>query len=146
MSQSGLYNKLNQKRQHTLREAVRLEGVALHSGVSVKLTIKPAAIDHGIVFKRIDINTDHAVIPAKWNFVSDTRLCTTITNKQGISVSTIEHLMAALSGCGIDNATIEVNGPEVPIMDGSSEPFVSIFQCCGAVSYTHLTLPTKRIV
>ena len=64
MSQSGLYNKLNQKKQHTLREAVSLEGVGLHSGVSVKLTIKPAAIDHGIVFKRIDINTDHAVIPA----------------------------------------------------------------------------------
>ena len=133
MSQFGLYSKLNQKKQHTLREAVSLEGVALHSGVSVKLNIKPAAIDHGIVFKRIDINTDHAVIPAKWNFVSDTRLCTTITNKQGISVSTIEHLMAALSGCGIDNATIEVNGPEVPIMDGSSEPFVSIFQFSGVV-------------
>ena len=89
MSQSALYDKLNQKKQHTLREIVSLEGVALHSGVLVELTIKPAPIDHGIVFKRIDINTDHAVVPAKWNFVSDTRLCTTITNKQGISVSTI---------------------------------------------------------
>ena len=133
MSQSGSYCKLNQKKQHTLRETVRVEGVALHSGVAVSLTIKPAAIDHGIVFKRIDVKNHHAVIPAKWNLVSDTRLCTTITNKQGISVSTIEHLMAAFSGCGIDNVTIEVNGPEVPIMDGSSEPFVSIFQSCGVV-------------
>jgi UDP-3-O-[3-hydroxymyristoyl] N-acetylglucosamine deacetylase len=133
MSQSGSYSKLNQKKQHTLREAVTVEGVALHSGVAVSLTIQPAAIHHGIVFKRIDVKNHHAVIPAKWNFVSDTRLCTTITNKQGISVSTIEHLMAALSGCGVDNVTIEVNGPEVPIMDGSSEPFVSIFQSCGVV-------------
>jgi UDP-3-O-[3-hydroxymyristoyl] N-acetylglucosamine deacetylase len=133
MSQSGSYSKLNQKKQHTLREAVTVEGVALHSGVAVSLTIQPAAIHHGIVFKRIDVKNHHAVIPAKWNLVSDTRLCTTITNKQGISVSTIEHLMAALSGCGVDNVTIEVNGPEVPIMDGSSEPFVSIFQSCGVV-------------
>ena len=133
MSQSGSYSKLNQKKQHTLREAVTVEGVALHSGVAVSLTIQPAAIHHGIVFKRIDVKNHHAVIPAKWNLVSDTRLCTTITNKQGISVSTIEHLMAAFSGCGIDNVTIEVNGPEVPIMDGSSEPFVSIFQTCGVV-------------
>jgi UDP-3-O-[3-hydroxymyristoyl] N-acetylglucosamine deacetylase len=133
MSQSGSYSKLNQKKQHTLREAVIVEGVALHSGVAVSLTIQPAAIHHGIVFKRIDVKNHHAVIPAKWNLVSDTRLCTTITNKQGISVSTIEHLMAAFSGCGIDNVTIEVNGPEVPIMDGSSEPFVSIFQSCGVV-------------
>ena len=133
MSQSGPYSKLNQKKQHTLRETVRVEGVALHSGVAVSLAIKPAAIDQGIVFKRIDVKNHYAVIPAKWNLVSDTRLCTTITNKQGISVSTIEHLMAAFSGCGIDNVTIEVNGPEVPIMDGSSEPFVSIFQSCGVV-------------
>ena len=133
MSQSGSYCKLNQKKQHTLRETVRVEGVALHSGVAVSLAIKPAAIDQGIVFKRIDVKNHYAVIPAKWNLVSDTRLCTTITNKHGISVSTIEHLMAAFSGCGIDNVTIEVNGPEVPIMDGSSEPFVSIFQSCGVV-------------
>tara|TARA_S200000501_G_scaffold357044_1_gene380331 strand:+ start:105 stop:1049 length:945 start_codon:yes stop_codon:yes gene_type:complete len=133
MSQSGSYSKSNQKKQHTLRETVRVEGVALHSGVAVSLAIKPAAIDQGIVFKRIDVKNHYAVIPAKWNLVSDTRLCTTITNKQGISVSTIEHLMAAFSGCGIDNVTIEVNGPEVPIMDGSSEPFVSIFQSCGVV-------------
>ena len=133
MSQSGSYSKSNQKKQHTLRETVRVEGVALHSGVAVSLAIKPAAIDQGIVFKRIDVKNHYAVIPAKWNLVSDTRLCTTITNKQGISVSTIEHLMAALSGCGSDNVTIEVNGPEVTIMDGSSEPFVSIFQSCGVV-------------
>ena len=133
MSQSVSYNKLNQKKQHTLRETVRVEGVALHSGIAVSLTIKPAAIDHGIVFKRIDLKNHLAIIPAKWNLVSDTRLCTTITNKQGTSVSTIEHLMAAFSGCGIDNVTIEVNGPEVPIMDGSSEPFVNIFQSCGVV-------------
>ena len=98
MSQSGLYSKSNQKKQHTLRETVRIEGVALHSGVAVSLTIKPAAIDSGIVFKRIDVKNPHAVIPAKWNLVTDTRLCTTITNKQGISVSTIEHLMAAFQG------------------------------------------------
>jgi UDP-3-O-[3-hydroxymyristoyl] N-acetylglucosamine deacetylase len=133
MSQSGSYRKLNQKKQHTLRETVRVEGIALHSGIVVSLAIKPATIDYGIVFKRIDIENHHAVIPAKWDLVSDTRLCTTISNKQGINVSTIEHLMAAFSGCGIDNVTVEINGPEVPIMDGSSEPFVSIFQSCGVV-------------
>ena len=92
MSQSALDDKLNQKKQHTLREAVRVEGVALHSGVAVSVTIKPAAIDHGIVFKRIDVKNHHAVIPAKWNLVSDTRLCTTITNKQGISAVSYTHL------------------------------------------------------
>ncbi|MCK4867580.1 MAG: UDP-3-O-[3-hydroxymyristoyl] N-acetylglucosamine deacetylase, partial [Alphaproteobacteria bacterium] len=90
--------------------------------------------DTGIVFRRSDIDGDDAVIPARHDLVSDTRLCTTLSNDAGVSVSTVEHLMAALAGCGLDNVIIEINGPELPIMDGSAEPFVFLIDCAGVVA------------
>jgi len=110
--------------QKTLKSAISCSGVALHSGAKVSMALKPAGIDHGIVFRRTDISGKGAVIPARWDHVVDTRLCTVVGNGEGVAVSTVEHLMAALAGCGIDNAEIEINGPEVPVMDGSAEPFV----------------------
>ena len=121
-------------RQRTLKNAIPCRGVALHSGVDCALTIRPAGPDHGIVFKRTDVTDKDCLVPARWDRVSNTMLCTTIGNDDGVHVATIEHLMAALAGCGLDNALIEIDGPEVPIMDGSSAPFVMLFECAGSVS------------
>jgi UDP-3-O-[3-hydroxymyristoyl] N-acetylglucosamine deacetylase len=121
-------------RQRTLKNAIPCKGVALHSGVECSMTIKPAGPDHGIVFKRTDIASWDCLIPARWDRVSNAMLCTTISNDDGVQVATVEHLMAALAGCGLDNALIEIDGPEVPIMDGSSAPFVMLFECAGSVS------------
>ena len=123
-------------RQRTLKTRIDCSGVGLHSGRRVRLTIGPAAIDAGIVFKRIDPAGGGAVIPARWNRVVDTRLCTTIGNGQGVSIGTIEHLMSAFSGLSIDNATVEIDGPEVPIMDGSADAFVFLIECAGIVEQT----------
>ena len=120
-------------RQRTLKSSISCTGIALHSGEDVSLTLHPADADAGISFVRTDISGGGARVPALWDRVVDTRLCTTIADEDGVSVGTIEHLMAALAGCGIDNAEIEVNGPEVPIMDGSSEPFVFLIECAGVV-------------
>ena len=116
------------KQQHTLAGEVCFEGVTLHKGFPGKLIIKPALANHGIVFKRIDVESATNLVKARWDSVSDTALCTTVSNESGISVSTIEHLMAAFAGCGVDNALVEINGPEVPIMDGSARPFVDRFE------------------
>lgn len=120
-------------RQRTLKNAVPCDGVALHSGVECSLTIRPAGPDHGIVFKRIDVTDGDCLVPARWDKVTNTMLCTTISNEADVHVATIEHLMAALAGCGLDNALIEIDGPEVPIMDGSAAPFVMLFECAGSV-------------
>ena len=119
------------KQQHTLAGEVRFEGVTLHKGFAGKLFIKPALPNHGIVFKRTDIKGSKRLVRARWDYVTDTALCTTVSNESGISVSTIEHLMAAFSGCGIDNALVEIDCPEVPIMDGSARPFVDLFEKVG---------------
>jgi len=111
--------------QHTLKSAITFQGVCLHSGETVTMVVHPAAADHGIVFVRTDVTSGDNVIPALWNNVVDTRLCTMIGNKNKVTVGTIEHLMAALRGCGVDNVRIELDGPEVPVMDGSSAPFVA---------------------
>lgn len=95
------------------------------------MCIVPAPVNHGIVFKRVDITDKNNQIPAKWDHVVDTRLCTVIGNEEGVTLSTIEHVMAALAGCGIDNAVVEVDGPEMPIMDGSSQPFVEAIDRAG---------------
>ncbi len=111
--------------QATLARAVMLEGVGLHRGVHTRLRILPAPADHGIVFRRVDLPAGANRIPALWSHVVDTRLNTTIgTGQGGAVVSTVEHLMAALAGVGIHNALIEIDGPEVPILDGSAAPFV----------------------
>jgi len=127
---SGLKVK-HQVRQTTLKSAISCSGIALHSGDKVSLTLRPAKPDQGIVFKRTDIKGNGAEIPARWDRVVDTTMCTTLGNADGTTIATVEHLMAALSGCRIDNAIVEVSGPEVPIMDGSSQPFVFLVECAG---------------
>ena len=111
---------LNQK---TINKNITFMGVGLHSGLDVTMTIKPAEPNSGIIFKRIDLKENNIVIPNIFN-VSSAVFCTTISNENGTSVSTIEHLMGALYGLGIDNALIEINNQEVPILDGSAKLFV----------------------
>ena len=114
---------LNQK---TLKRAVKFEGVGLHTGEKTSITILPSKPNTGIIFKRIDLESNNIVLPNVYN-VSNATLCTTITNEYGVLVSTIEHLMGALYGLGIDNVLIEINSQEVPIMDGSAKIFVEKF-------------------
>ena len=109
--------------QQTIRKSFSLNGIGLHSGKKVKITVEPAEVNNGIKFIRTDLIKDN-IVEALWSNVSSTNLCTTISNEKGVSVSTIEHLMSALSGMHIDNANILINNLEVPIMDGSSLPFV----------------------
>jgi UDP-3-O-[3-hydroxymyristoyl] N-acetylglucosamine deacetylase len=119
--------------QHTVAAEVSCVGVSLHSGDMVNMVIRPAAAGSGIVFVRKDIDSPHNSVAATFDAVVETTLGTTIANKHGVTVSTIEHLMAAIWGAGIDNVRIEIDGPEVPIMDGSSEPFVFLLECAGRV-------------
>ena len=108
--------------QTTIAQKARFRGVGLHSGAAVRLAILPAPVDHGIVFVRTDL--DGARVEARWDLVTPSQLCTLLDNGKGATVSTVEHVMAALVGTGINNAVVEVNGPEIPILDGSSAPFV----------------------
>lgn len=110
--------------QATLKTKVRFDGVGLHSGRPVRMVISPASAGYGIWFKRTDIHFGDTMVPARWDAVERSPLCTRIRNASGIEVSTIEHVMAALAGCGVHNALIEIDGPEVPILDGSAAPFV----------------------
>lgn len=110
--------------QTTLKSAITLSGIGLHSGAPANLTVRPAPVETGIWFRRTDVVGFDTMIPAAYDMVNDTQLCTRIANEDGVEVSTIEHLMAALAGCGIHNAIVEIDGPEVPIMDGSSQAFV----------------------
>ncbi len=108
---------------------IQATGVGLHSGDKVILSLRPAPVNTGIVFRRVDL--DPVVeIPASYNFVSDTLLCTTLL-KEGVKIATVEHLMSALAGLGIDNAYIDINSNEIPIMDGSAAPFVFLIQSAG---------------
>lgn len=117
--------------QHTLKSEATICGTGLHSGADVRMTLRPAAANSGIVFVRSDVVDRDNVIPARWDHVVDTRLCTMIGNKAGVTIGTIEHLMAALRGCGVDNVIVELDGPEVPVMDGSAEPFVAAIDEAG---------------
>ncbi len=122
-----LPNNLNQQ---TIKDSVTISGIGLHSGKYVDLILEPAEEDSGINFIRSDLSKENKVL-AIWSNVSNTVLSTTITNSYGVTVSTIEHLMSALSGMHIDNINILINGPEVPIMDGSSKPFVELIEKIG---------------
>ena len=116
-------------KQRTLKNAIRATGVGLHTGEKVFLTLRPAAIDNGIVFRRIDMDPPQD-IPARAEFVGDTRLSTSLV-KGDVRVSTVEHLLSAFAGLGIDNAYVDISAPEVPIMDGSAGPFVFLIQSAG---------------
>ena len=109
--------------QKTLKNPISFEGIGLHTGLNVSVCIKPAGPDIGIVFKRVDLKTNNLVYPNFMN-VCNTSLNTTIANEFGVKISTIEHLMGALFGLGIDNAIIEINNEEVPILDGSAKEFI----------------------
>jgi len=128
--------------QNTLRSEVSFAGTGLHSGLPVRMTVKPAMADHGIWFRRTDLVGARALIPAKWDAVVPSRLCTVVANAAGERVSTIEHLMAALAGCAIHNALIEIDGPEVPILDGSAAGFVEAFVLRGL---RELAAPVRAI-
>lgn len=117
--------------QRTLKNTIRCTGIGLHGGHKVYLSLRPAPENTGIIFHRIDMGG--ALIPAKVENVVDTQLCSTIANADGVRVSTIEHLLAAFAGLGVDNAYVDLDGPEVPIMDGSAAPFVFLIQCAGIV-------------
>lgn len=116
-------------RQRTLKTAIRATGVGLHSGDKVYMTLRPAAENSGITFRRVDLD-EPVDIPARAELVNETMLGTTLS-KDGVKVATVEHLMSALAGLGIDNLTVDLSAPEVPIMDGSAGPFVFLLQSAG---------------
>lgn len=117
--------------QATLISDVTFEGVGLHSGVATKMTVRPARAGHGVWFKRVDVTDRDPHVPAIYDAVEMKPLCTRIVNAAGTEVLTIEHITAALAGCGIRNALIELDGPEVPIMDGAAGDFVRAFVATG---------------
>lgn len=130
--------------QTTLSQRIDFTGIALHSGQAVALSVHPAPADHGIVFERTDLDLplSHRRIHVSAQALIETSLCTRLGNGAGVTVSTIEHLMAALAGCGIHNALITLDGPEVPILDGSARPFVAAFVGAGI---TALDVPLRAI-
>ena len=128
-------------RRTTLKAPIGCVGVGLHSGLRASLTLRPAAAGSGIVFRRTDLGID---LPATFDMVGDTRLCTALVDpaRPQARVGTIEHVMAAFAACGIDDVLVEVDGPEVPIMDGSSAPFLFLIDCAGK---TESLAPRRRI-
>jgi UDP-3-O-[3-hydroxymyristoyl] N-acetylglucosamine deacetylase len=125
-----------QTAQQTLKAPIDCVGVGLHSGRKTSLALLPAPIGTGIVFRRADLGG--ASIPARFDHVEDTRLCTVLglPYQPAVRVATVEHVMAALAGCGVTNAVVEVDGPEVPILDGSSASFVFLIDCAGMLPQT----------
>ncbi len=119
-----------ERNQKTLKKEASFSGVGLHSGANIDVTLIPANSNSGIIFKRTDLEKNNEII-GNFKNVSSAKLCTKIENDFGVSVSTIEHLMASFYICGIDNIVVNLNGPEVPIMDGSAKDFVQIIKNCG---------------
>lgn len=123
--------------QTTLRNRIGCAGVGLHSGQQVRFTVYPAEAGSGIVFRRVDLRgvadySDQDIcVRARYDNISSTKLGSTLRNAAGVSVATVEHLMSAFSGCGIDNARVDLDGPELPVLDGSSAPFVMLLECAG---------------
>ena len=116
--------------QATLRNEIGLVGIGLHSGRPARLVLRPAT-SGGIRFRRTDISDRDNIVPARFDLVSDTTLCTRLSNAAGVSVSTVEHLVAALAGTGVGHLLVDIDGPEVPIMDGSAQRFVRAIQKAG---------------
>jgi UDP-3-O-[3-hydroxymyristoyl] N-acetylglucosamine deacetylase len=129
-------------RQTTLKNSIDCVGVGLHSGVKTRMTLRPAPADTGIVFHRTDAAGRGAEIAARYDHAVETPLCTTLNTENGVQVATIEHMMSALAGYRIDNAIVELDGPEVPIMDGSAAPFAFLIECAGIVE---LDAPRRAI-
>ena len=119
------------KAQKTIKDIIELEGVGLHNGLKVNLCLKPTQVNSGIIFKRTDVESSKNIIEANYKNVSSPVLCTRIKNSHGITVSTIEHLMASFYGEGIDNVIVDIDAPEVPIMDGSAFDFVTAIRSVG---------------
>lgn len=123
--------------QTTLRNRIGCAGIGLHSGQQVRFTVYPAEAGTGIVFRRMDLRDAEGLteqdicVPARFDYISNTQLGSTLTNAAGVSVATVEHLMSAFSGCGIDNARVDLDGPELPVLDGSAAPFVMLLECAG---------------
>lgn len=128
--------------QRTIANDISCVGIGLHTGMKITLTLKPGNADEGVRFIRTDIKDKNNVVEAGYKYVTNTMLGTTICNEDGVRVATIEHLMAALWGCGIDNCIVELDGPEIPIMDGSSEPFVFLIECAGTKSLNR----TRKVI
>lgn len=128
--------------QRTIASDAVLTGCGLHSGSAASLTLRPAPAGHGIWFRRSDVVGHDPMVPALWDAVVPAELCTRLVNLDGVEVRTVEHLMAALAGCGIGNALIEIDGPEVPILDGSSLPFVEAILAAGV---RELDAPVRAI-
>jgi len=131
--------------QSTLSKSVSFTGVGLHGGKPARMAIRPAPAGAGVWFCRVDVSDRDQMIPARYDAVSDTRLCTVLANPAGVSVSTVEHVMAALAGCGVDNALIDIDGPEIPIMDGSAQVFVDAIQTAG-LAFTDTPRRALRIL
>lgn len=119
--------------EKTLQNAIPCVGIGLHSGQKVHMILKPAPVGTGVVFKRSDITDKDNLVPVSYETVVDTRMCSCVGNKEGVTVGTIEHLMAALAGFGITNILIELDSGEVPIMDGSANDYVTLIECAGIV-------------
>jgi UDP-3-O-[3-hydroxymyristoyl] N-acetylglucosamine deacetylase len=117
--------------QHTVRSPALFAGVGVHTGAYTRVNVRPAPVNSGIVFVRLDVRDRDNLVPATAEAVCKTQLGTVIGNAEGVTVATIEHLMAAFAMLGIDNAVVEVDGPEMPIMDGSSEPFIRVLDRAG---------------
>lgn len=133
------------RRQQTIAGPAMCAGVGVHSGAHVRVALLPAPVDTGIVFIRSDVRGVENAIRAHADSVSDTRNCTTISNYAGIELGTVEHLLSACSGLGVDNLIVEVDGPEVPILDGSSAPFVQVLRNAGLRQQARLQ-PIIRIL
>lgn len=120
-------------RQRTLKSPIGCVGVGLHSGQRVQVLLRPAPTDSGVVFRRIDLGLD---IQARFDHVADARLCTMLVlpGQPEASVGTVEHLAAALAACGVDNVVVELDGPEVPVLDGSAAPWLFLLDCAGLIS------------
>lgn len=134
-------------KQRTINREISCKGIGLHSGKEVSITLSPASVNEGIVFVRRDLEGS-PVVPALYHLVVDTQLCTRLENAEGVSVATVEHVMAALWACGLDNVRVELSGPEVPIMDGSSQVFIGMIEeagICAQPAYKNLIVVEKDI-
>ena len=126
--------------QRTLKSSIGCSGIGLHSGNRVTMTLHPAEINTGIRFRRTDVAGLGVEIPALWSQVGDTRMNTTLAGDNNVVIGTVEHLISAFAGAGVDNCLIEISGPEVPVMDGSAAPFLFLIECAGTVEQS----ATKR--